>query len=309
MALNLSTAVNWVFRTGALRNARSSVSSPDERSARLVGHVKLLLEVAYRVIEPAQELPTGSRPAVLLSLYRDAAYWMLAAMAGGELAPPNLATLWTVTKIDRLLEATGGDPEGLESVRQMLVEWTPATSLNASSEDAERVRSFVEALVWTQEAPKRAVDRLIWQRWLRLGAVAGVLVLGFLGAKRLVLGRNLAEGKPLRTSSSHPSCQPHDCADLLFHTMIEQNPWVEIDLAAARNIHRVEVSNRSDCCEERAVPLVVEISIDEKKWTEVARRNEQFSHWNARFPSVSARYVRLRVPRETALHLEAIAIR
>ncbi len=46
---------------------------------------------------------------------------------------------------------------------------------------------------------------------------------------------------------------------LLFHTTLEKDPWVEVDLGEERAISRVTVTNRVDCCQERAVPMVVSV--------------------------------------------------
>jgi hypothetical protein len=82
-----------------------------------------------------------------------------------------------------------------------------------------------------------------------------------------------------------------------------------VDLGDPKRFTRVDVQNRLDCCRERAIPLVVEVSDDEASWTEVARKDEPFAHWTAHFAMRQARYVRLRVARKSYLHLEAIAIR
>lgn len=95
---------------------------------------------------------------------------------------------------------------------------------------------------------------------------------------------------------------------VLFHTKEEESPWFMIDLETPTRVASVDVLNRQDCCRERAVPLVVELSNDTKAWREVARRDEVFSQWKASFAAQDARYVRLRVPRKTHLHLQRIGI-
>lgn len=96
---------------------------------------------------------------------------------------------------------------------------------------------------------------------------------------------------------------------IFFHTNEEDSPWVQYDLGEPKTFHEVEVQNRLDCCGDRAVPLVVEVSDDEKSWTQVARMDEPFARWVPTFPPRRARYVRLRVARRSILHLEAVAIR
>jgi hypothetical protein len=96
---------------------------------------------------------------------------------------------------------------------------------------------------------------------------------------------------------------------MFFHTTEEDKPWVEIDLGAPQKFSRVEVVNREDCCPERAVPLVIEVSDDQKNWRDVARRTEVFREWETTFNQVSARYVRARVDRRSVLHLVRLTVR
>ena len=153
-------------------------------------------------------------------------------------------------------------------------------------------------------------DRLLAQRWLRVPLATVALIAIVVGLRALTAGENLAEGKPFRTSSMFSgwaACQADGaCADLIFHTEEQMNPWVEYDLGAPKKIRKIEVKNRPECCHERAVPLVVEVSTDRNTWTEVARRDIEFSTWSASFPARTARYVRLRVARTTTFHLKGV---
>jgi hypothetical protein len=106
-----------------------------------------------------------------------------------------------------------------------------------------------------------------------------------------------------RTSGSTNDHGPYH---LLFHTDEQDNPWVVLDLHSERTLEGVEVTNREDCCKDRAVPLIVETSNDQKTWTQVAERKEVFDTWRAEFAKTEARYVRLRVPRKTTFHLRDI---
>jgi hypothetical protein len=70
----------------------------------------------------------------------------------------------------------------------------------------------------------------------------------------------------------------------------------------------VDIINRRDCCEERTIPLIVEVSDNRAQWREVARRKETFTQWTAELPKTSARYVRLRVGKRTIFHLEGVSV-
>ena len=130
-----------------------------------------------------------------------------------------------------------------------------------------------------------------------------------LGVRKLALGPNLLADKPFRLSSSWSGCsQDAGCQTLLFHTEAEQNPWVEFDLGARKKFHRLEVTNRTDCCSERTIPLVAEISDDRATWKEIGRRDTEFTTWNLTFSPKTARYLRLRIPRHSTFHLKDVAL-
>ncbi|MFO0650124.1 MAG: discoidin domain-containing protein, partial [Polyangiales bacterium] len=93
------------------------------------------------------------------------------------------------------------------------------------------------------------------------------------------------------------------------HTESQASPWVAFDLLTRQTVRTVTVQNRGDCCRERAVPLVVEVSDDGAQWTEVARRDEVFDEWVATFPARTTRRLRLRALHTTSLHLTNVEIR
>lgn len=129
-----------------------------------------------------------------------------------------------------------------------------------------------------------------------------------------VISSGLALGKKWVASSQievHPQSGTIDDQlrnGIFFHTKEEDNPWIEIDLEKPTPVSNVEVLNRSECCSERTVPLVVELSVDRKTWNEVARKDENFRYWKATFSTQDARYVRLKVARRSYLHLERIGV-
>ena len=112
-----------------------------------------------------------------------------------------------------------------------------------------------------------------------------------------------AEGMPrsgvLKKSNKH----------FFFHTTADESPWLEIDLERPTRIASARIVNRDDCCGERAVPLLLEVSADHEQWSEVAKRVEVFEVWRPRFPSVQARWVRLRLQRAAPFHLKKAVIR
>jgi hypothetical protein len=314
MAGILTTIQDLIFRSRALREARNEALGPDENRARCLQQSRLIAEVARRTVTPVEALPGGSRAAVLIALYRDAAYWALAAgLPPGTPPPSDLETMWAAYTPEQLPYVVR-DPANLAALKRVLIDSkTPAERMEATDEDAARAQAFVDAMLWDLNAVQRRIDRLLTQRWVRAPLAIVAVIAVVVGLRALTAGENLVEGKPFRTSSTFSgwaACQADGaCADLIFHTEEQMNPWVEYDLGAPKKIKRVEVKNRPECCHERAVPLVVEVSTDRNNWTEVARRDIEFSTWTATFSPRIARYVRLRVARTTTFHLKEVIVR
>jgi hypothetical protein len=298
----LASTHEWIFCSAAMASARAEQRQRGAPAERAAQQARLLIEVARRADESVKTLPSGSRTAVLFGLYRDAIYWALVARSNAGPTWPDLAALW-----GRHLGSATGEEDGLA-----LAALSPslAPSLDVSDDQEARARSLAERLVLDLDAPRWQVERVRVRRAMRGLLVGAALVLVGLGVRTLALGPNLAAGKPFRTSSTYAGCLTDPlCADLLFHTNTEANPWVEFDLGSARQVSRVEVKNRSDCCGDRAVPLVLELGEDRASFRQVARRDTLFSTWTATFHEQTARYVRLTAQKQTALHLEAVAVR
>jgi hypothetical protein len=181
-------------------------------------------------------------------------------------------------------------------------------------------QSSFDATIATAEAKLVPYARLLLQRAVRLGALACVLVVLVASVARRP---ERAHGHPWKTSSAWPGFASHGDRfgdepamraaglprDVLFHTAEEDSPWVEIDLGAAIEIRSVELWNRSDCCYDRTVPLVIELAGEGRQYRTVASRDDYFSSWTARFPRQRARFVRVRITRRSILHLEGIFVR
>jgi hypothetical protein len=174
-------------------------------------------------------------------------------------------------------------------------------------------RSLEEAEVAAYRVQRFAVKRL---RGIGAALILAstLIVLAGWGAVALARPRDLAKGKAWRTSSVGLECKPkeHKCGktrtDIFFHTHNEQEPWFEIDFAEPTTFSSMTVRNRMDMGVARASPLVVEVTDDHVTWREVARRPEPFLTWTPVFPSVTARYLRLRVLKKTWFHLEAVEV-
>jgi hypothetical protein len=306
----LSRSTEWVVQKSALREARAAEIPRGDRRYRALCQARLLLEVARRVTELDEGSPPGSRPTVRLGLCRQAAYWALLACRRDDAEPPSdLANAWSDADPGRLRRAARDDVS-LKTLKQLLADASRPDSLDVPEHEADRARDFVQALLDEIEAPRRRVERTLAKRWSRLALCAGLLVLAGLGVRRLALGPNLLADRPFRLSSSWSGCsEDAECQRLLFHTDAEQDPWVDFDLGAPKTFHRLEVTNRTDCCSDRTVPLVAEISDDRATWKEIGRRDAEFTTWLLKFSPEKARYLRLRIARNSTFHLKAVTLR
>jgi hypothetical protein len=311
----------WFWRGKALRQVRSFRKTLPTLERTRLQHALRAVELADRALDPVDPLRSGSSLPLAISLYREAAYWALLAQ-DSAISSPTLADLFEQLP-QALLEGAAGSPDKLTDVKLALVTRTFVETADLAAEqlprDAGLARDFVHALIARKLEPETQVGRLLLQRTVRtfgtLALLAAAITGLVIGIQRATLAPDLAAGKPWRASSIFEACKPqeHYCAsahsDIFFHTLEEQDPWVEIDLRAPTSFAVVDVTNRSDCCPERAIPLVVEVSNDQQQWHEVARRVDPFSQWHAKFKPQKARYVRLRALRRTLLHLEKVAVR
>jgi hypothetical protein len=153
-------------------------------------------------------------------------------------------------------------------------------------------------------------------RWTRIAVALLVVVGGLAFAIDKVFTRpNLALHRPVTVVTPHPQygrdpslLVDGDTTNMGFHTIEAPNQNVTIDLGKVQRISRVVVYNRTECCQERAVPLKIEISQDDKQFRQVAERKQQFDKWKANFPPTNARYVRLTDLNAAAFHLSEVEI-
>lgn len=312
----------WLWRGRSLAHARASGKSFGRVVRERLQRAQLAAELADRALDPVEPLRSGPSVPLALSLDREAAYWALLAQ-DARLDARDLAGAFAAVPHDVLVHAAGDENE-LDEVRNALVGQTfiesAAEPLDIVTRKAKTARAFVDALIERAAGPAQQAERLLLERWLRVSVLllglGGAIALGFSYGSQAARGPDLAAGKPWKTSSKAGDCDPAQrrclgvATAILFHTTEEQNPWYEVDLKSPQRFSVVEVENRTDCCPERAVPLVLEVSNDGKKYTEIARQTDSFSTWHAELKTpATARYVRLRVARRSLLHLERVSIR
>jgi len=190
----------------------------------------------------------------------------------------------------------------------------------------QRRRETVAAL-WRLERALLAEATSVRRPWphrKKLGFVAatiavmlfgGIVIASAIRFRHRWTRPNLALHKPVRISSTlggefvdGTKLVNGDTSDVGFHTQSEVNPFAIIDLGQSQTISEIVVHNRKDCCQERAIPLRIEVSDDGSKYLTVAERNENFETWIAKDLQTKGRYVRLRLDATSMFHLAEVEI-
>lgn len=304
-----------------------------QRTLDLVGRARLAGQVADRTLWPADPLSGGRGEAIACGLYREAVYWALLAQRerGAEGAQAShsatgtsseLLALWDASDSALLSRAAGG-AAAAQSLRAELaarsfVEFAELAP-GQQRELAQRSSAFCKSLLQPFDAWEIQLERAWTVRLIRFvsAVVALALCVVLVREWRLWHDRrqDLAPHATWTTSSTYPEggCKSPEqhCAgspNYFFHTLNEQEPWIVFDLGELKTLSAVWVENRVDCCHERAVPLVVSVSVDNKNWKQVARSDSPFETWSERFTRVPARWVKLSGPQQIPLHLAGVRL-
>jgi hypothetical protein len=269
----------------------------------------------------------GTRPAFVL--FHQALWWSLAAqlrLAGQPRPAKQVATRDLIARY----EATPAGAEALavlsEETRAVLRDvlgdaWllsTPDLPEIGTHQALLAVRTALDVVLPPlerrvgQPATLRSVRAL---RWVGAGAAAAAVVLGaVVGVQSVTRGPNLAKFKPVTMSSQMEGYGANQATDdvvnvLGAHTNRENRPWLTVDLQGVYSIKHVVVHNRTDCCEDRMVPLIIEVSTNNRDFTMITRHDAEFHTWAAKFTPVQTRYVRLRVDKpSTYLNVNEIQV-
>lgn len=284
-------------------------------------------ELAERAWRPADPLPGGTGVATACELFRQGLHWGLLAHRAltreSSDGSPSLTALWDETD-PAVLARIAGSSERAAWLRAELVDrsYVDFAELAAGKQEelAGKARDALRTLLETFEPERRKLERA-WFRRVLFTACGVVLLVALVLVGRTVAAtiearRDLAAGASFTTSSAYSEggCpSPHqDCAEspnYFFHTTQENDPWVMIDLGTVKQTSSVVVRNRIDCCAERAVPLVVELSTDKKTWTVVGTQTTPFESFRASFARTRARYVKVHVAKpDGILHLKSVRV-
>jgi hypothetical protein len=309
--------LDWLLCRPQIQEARSAAQLSPREDA-LLRRSKSAFAAANHLLEAPERTGEGLAGAHAGVLYLESVYWALGS-SRTDLERPELPALWTEAKA--ITDELGLSPEQASETKRFVAMTKPALELPELPErDQEAaamlLRQVAARVIEVRSKKKRAFERLALMRALRLALAVGAVVAFVFGVIALLPEkRNIAAGKVWTASSKLYDCHPqkNECGGvatkMFFCTKEETNPWFQYDLGAATNFSSMTIVNRLDGkLQNRATPLIVEVSDDGKKFREVIRRTEDFDTWKPKFAKQTARYVRLRVPKKTFLHLEAVRV-
>ena len=301
-------AREWLWRGQMLQDLKAH-AWPRARYERL-SDARACHLLAWRTLAGLEPVPARTRATVAKPLL-NAGLERCASLV----EPPvtNLHELFDSTEWqERFVRA--GVPSERQAVALAWLRGGDSTSdANAATDALLALGAVLDAL----DLARHAVRRVVWRRILVL-AVGAVSLFGLVSLVLLLVsppeGPDVGAGKPWHASSFYPGfpgegakpVKPKEGA--FFATNDEVNPWWMIDLQAPIELGSVTIVNRTDCCPDRAIPVVLELSLDGQAWREVARKTDTFRTWKPAFAPSKARYVRLRALRRTLLHFKDVRI-
>lgn len=321
----MQATLEWLWRGRALQAAHTRRTALSY-ALLCAERAEVSLEIAGRILHPSSRWAASSASYIACSLLVESIGWSLRAAEHGPLAagpgPLRAASSEELAELvsarsELMARALPSDEERSRITDELIhrrFESQPQSTEGATLAAQELYRAALA--LRRQTALTDSVDEVSFQRGTRVGLLLAVLAVLLASVSWFVSGlearADISRGKPWKASSlAERACESpqRDCDPrFFFHTKREKGPWLEVDLGAASEISAVRVLNRTDCCQDRALPLVVEVSTDHERWQEVARRKSAFTSWKGRFPSTRARWVRFRVAGDSYLHLSDIRV-
>ena len=315
--------VDWFWRGSEMARVRQALPEAGDRASALAARARTSAELAKNMLASDEPGEISSEDSAC-EAYRQSSYWALCSLLAREeptFQPEQGERIWATLDPALLAQAVSDEAriEGLQTALRSgsFVYFAELPKVEQQALLIE-LRKLSQALLTKLDERSVALDAIYLQRASRLALLAlfaiCVAVTPMIVKKRLQERSELANSKPWRASSAlgegctSPAQKCPESPNFFFHTLEEASPWVEFDLRASRKVTRVHVENRVDCCTERADPLVIEVSSDQKRWKRVARHEGVFTEWDAEFSPVQARYLRVRLLKQNYLHLVAVRI-
>ncbi|MCC6902591.1 MAG: discoidin domain-containing protein [Polyangiaceae bacterium] len=271
---------------------------------------RALAAAARRRATAARSLTSDEQDVAALRLCHEAAALALAALAAtrGELDDPlpSASALWAGAA------DLPGRPQSFAAAQALLA--TDDLVAFDALPDPRRARlTIAPTLGWLLAlAEPRTRRQLVLARVARsLGFVATVAGLSWLALWLLVFPANEARYKPAVLSSLARGSAPTEAltdgaGERACSTDRQSQPWARVDLLNHVAIDSVRVHVRSDT----SLPLVLEVSDDDRRFREVSVRHEPVAtgRWRVALGKQRARFVRVRHPGDGALSLSELEV-
>ena len=265
-------------------------------------------------IRGARQIADGETVAAL-ALYKEAAALLIAALgqaSATEKVEVRARSSEAWQDFDRLSpeKCELRLPEGADKARAMLASDDPLAPDALSPEELRGATGSVAATVsrLASAVDPRSPRDIQSARAFRLLclSIAAICLLYVLGVA-IFSRKNLALNKPATASSQRLGSPPPSGINngeiepgFGFHTGVENNPWIQIDLLASYSIREVRVYNRADWDPTAVLPLVLQFSEDGSEFTDVEERTQPFTRtepWIVKVEGRTARFVRVFQPK------------
>ncbi len=183
--------------------------------------------------------------------------------------------------------------------------------------DVTRIREATDDFFrWLEgTVDPRTFGKLRAMRILRIaGAVVAILFLLRAGFRKIFAPADIAYGKTVTASSRYPGTpDPQGLTDgdthaLGVHTTVEGSPWITVDLGGSYKVRTIKVHNRTDCCLDEGLGLIVEVGDPGDPAPFTAQRAEHFDVWEIDAGGKQASTVHLRLPRNGYIALAELEV-
>ena len=287
--------------------------------------VRSYYEAGNRRLNVAQDLRGPVQTPAALTLYRQGSHFLalsyLASHGFANLDRVATSLDETFRELDRAFAADGVNvPAAYDRARPILVALDPLELDRLSPEEAaRRVEELEAASRWlTSLVDARTPSQLRWMRVFRIGSVViGTVVVLVLLVLRLIAPKNYALDKPATASSYMFQTVAAGAVDgskngvYGYHSLLEESPWLSIDLVQPVAITKIKVFGRGDGYYDQSIPLSLEVSDDATNYQQIGLRSEPFSErdpWVVQPVGVVARYLRLKTMRQSYLVLGEVEV-
>ena len=319
----------------ALQSAREGVreffllEKAEERLAAMdrarLDAVRGYYDAAQRRLNVAQDLRGPVQTPAALALYRQGTHLLalayLLSRSHTDRDAPAVGQEETLRELDKAIEVERLEvPEIYRRARPILTSSDPldldrltADQAAVCVEDLESMSRWLSSLV-----ELRTPSELKWIRVLRIGmtAIAAIGLLIFT-VMRILAPKNLALDKVATGSAGMFSTTPAGIVDgtkngsFGYHSVLEESPWVSIDLGRPFAITKIKVHGRGDGPFDQAIPLSLEASDDGTTYNQLALRTTGFSEsdpWVFQPAGVVTRFLRLKTMRQSYLVLSEVEV-